>query len=535
MKRFFTTLSVLLTIVSFAFLSNASFGGERILVVGDSITGHSMNLPYGFAHEIRNALTDAGSDIEFVPLGGSGQTIFSWRNIIANSYENNQRLDINGIFVKDEFDKGADTLLVHLGMNDALQPSIKSDEAGFASWKAEYIKLVSDLRKRVPSVKRIILTPPTMLTEESYSFKNGMMDRFGEIVKEVAAENDCEFVDTRAEFKRFVESVRFLKPDFRFTLDFVHPNQYGHQVMSWSFLKGLGLKEIADKYYETKVDAEIRDFTSAGMTLSVYPQTQTAGFDVDQLTIKVVVDARAIPEANNVKAVEIKSCDALKVQDVQKAEQNGSFNITLTGSTSDLPANLTVKIGAVERTLLINAPYFVATGYVLNDGATFTTPENFPRDKAVTEVDKAVLAGKDPLKEKFASPIDGAQPLAWTMYFPTQFKTGADNPNAVDIAAIGPANAYDAAYVVRYVKSPKAQKATLKMNSEGFSTTAIQTVYLNGQEVYFDTLSPRHIKAKDQIEVELKEGLNILVSRVDHTFWQWATSFSFEDAEGLTF
>ena len=95
--------------------------------------------------------------------------------------------------------------------------------------------------------------------------------------------------------------------------------------------------------------------------------------------------------------------------------------------------------------------------------------------------------------------------------------------------------AFEGAYVVRYVRSPKAQKATLKLNSEGFSTTAIETIYLNGKEVYFDTLSPRHIKAEDSIEVELKEGLNILVSRVEHTYWQWATSFAFEGAEGLTF
>ena len=119
--------------ISLALYAATSFAGERILVVGDSITGHSMNLPYGYAHEIRNALKDAGSDMEFVPLGGSGQTIFSWRNIIKNSYENNFRLDIEGIMIKEEFDKGADAILVHLGMNDALQPSIKSDEEGFKS------------------------------------------------------------------------------------------------------------------------------------------------------------------------------------------------------------------------------------------------------------------------------------------------------------------------------------------------------------------------------------------------------------------
>ncbi len=531
MKKFLRTFIVASVLTTLAAFGGSVFSAERILVVGDSITGHSMNLPYGYAHEIRTALSDAGSDIEFVPLGGSGQTIFSWRGIIANSYENNFRLDIADIMVKDEFDKGADTILVHLGMNDALQPSIKSTEKGFESWKAEYVSLVNDLRKRVPTVKRIVLTPPTMLTEDAYSFKNIMMDRFDDIIKEVAEENDCEFVDTRAEFKRFVESVRYTKPDFRFTLDFVHPNQYGHQVMSWSFLKGLGLDDIAQKYYETKIDPEIRDFDSPGMTLSILDQTQTS-FDINKLNVNVFVTTRAIPEASSADNVNVTSCGNLSVSTIVTSEQEGAYTIQLTGATTDLPANLVVKIGDVERTLLINAPYFVATGFELADGATFSKPEDFPRDKAVTDIDAAVLAGKDPLKEAFT--VNG-NALPWTQYFPTQFKTGADNPNAVDIAAISPANAFDGSYVVRYVKSPKAQKATLKLNSEGFSTTAIETIYLNGKEVYFDTLSPRHIKAVDQIEVELQEGLNILVSRVDHTHWQWATSFSFEDAEGLTF
>ena len=46
--------------------SAVSFGAERIVVVGDSITGHSMNLPYGFTHEIRAALAAAGIEADVV-------------------------------------------------------------------------------------------------------------------------------------------------------------------------------------------------------------------------------------------------------------------------------------------------------------------------------------------------------------------------------------------------------------------------------------------------------------------------------------
>ena len=511
-----------------------ALSAERIVVVGDSITGHSMNLPYGFAREIRAALEEAGSDVEFVPLGGSGQTIFSWRTIIANSYENNQRLDIEGIFVKEEFDKGADTILVHLGMNDALQPSIKSNEEGFASWKNEYVALVSDLRKRVPGVKRVILTPPTMLTEEFDSFKNLMMDRFAAIIKEVAEENNCEFVDTRKEFQDFVRGARFVDPDIRFTLDFVHPNQLGHQVMSFSFLKGLGLDEIAQNYYETKVDPKIKDFNSPGLLLTPGSQTRLieGSFDIDALSICVDGITRGVQDVD-VETIKVDS-GSLKLEKIEKANAPCSFRLFLSGSSSNLPTTIKVKVGDLERSVLLNAPYFVATGYVLADGANYARPEDFPRDKAKTDVDAAIQAGKDPIKEIFSNPTSEEE-FAWNMYLPTQFKTGADNPNAVDVACLSPANAFEGAYVVRYVRSPMAQKATLKLNSEGFSTTAIETIYLNGKEIYFDCLSPRHKKAVDQVEVELKEGINILAARIDHTFWQWAASFSFEDAEGLTF
>ena len=510
---------------------SSTYSAERVLVVGDSITGHSMNLPYGFTHEIRNAFTESQKDVEFVPLGGSGQTIFSWRNIISNSYKNNQRLDIDGIFVKDEFDKGADVILVHLGMNDALQPSIKSTEEGYASWKSEYVALVSDIRARVPSVKKIVLTTPTMLTEDFDSFKNIMMDRLGSIINEVAQENDCEFVDTRQLFKDFVKSVRFSRPDFRFTLDFVHPNQFGHQVMSYSFLKGLGFNDVAQKYYDEKIDAQIKDFESPGFILSVSPQIGSS-FDIDSLRIELEGTVRGIQNLTE-KSIQIVSADGLKLQNVLISNQS-SFSISFSCSSADLPTSVAVKINDIERSILINAPYFVTTGYELNDGAQYSTPENFPRDKAVSVIDDLVLQGKDPLKETSRIATND-NTVVWNIYFPSQFKTGSTNPNAVDIASIAPANAFDGAYVVRFIRSKSEQGATLNLNSEGFSTTAIEKIYLNGEEIYFDCLSPRHKKSKDAVKIRLKEGLNILVTRVDHTFWQWATSLAVDDAEGISF
>lgn len=508
------------------------FGAERVLVVGDSITGHSMNLAYGFTHEVRKALEEAGSDMEFVPLGGSGQTIFSWRGIIANSYENRQRLDIPDIYVKDEFDKGADVLIVHLGMNDALRPSIKADSEGYAKWRDEYRALVSDLRKRVPGVSRIILTPPTLLTENPFAWKNEFMDMLGKIVEEVAKEENCEFYDLREDFKHGFLNARFQNPQFRITLDFVHPNEYGHQLMSWSFLKALGLTEIADAYAQKRVAPELKADDYAGAAFFVMDFPLLPGSPIDP-NAKPQTFVLIVGVLNNLTFDQIKVKDAGGLDLVESdigVRDEPFVNLLFMNNGWKLPCDVVLQVGENERTVRINAPYFVATGVPLEP---FARPEDFPKDKATTAIDKAALEGINPLKLQ-EEKTDGKPAFLWSQYYPTQDKTGADNPNAVDLADLPPANEFDVGYVVRYVTSPKAQKCVLKLNSEGFSTTAIETIYLNGQKIYDDILSPRHLKSKDEVEVELKEGLNVMTARVGHTSWQWGTSFDFQ-GEGLKY
>ena len=490
------------------------FAGERIVVIGDSITGHSMNLPYGFTHEFRAALAASGhSDVEFIPLGGSGQSIVTWQDILKNSYQNDQKLDIPDIFVKTELDKGADTVLVHLGMNDALKPSFVADQGGYAVWKSEYVKFIGMIKERIPS-KRLIITTPTMLTESPWAFKNEAMDRLSLLAHEAADETGVEFFDLRAEFKKYFENARMLDPATRFTLDFVHPNQLGHQVMTAAMLDVLGYADAAEKYRAEKMTPSLLDFDSPGMALFVVHNDNAK---------QVIVKGRLRGAAK--ETLVAAPPEGLTVEGID-AGDGDAFTIRLSGDSPALSADLTVTAGDLSRTVKINAPYYVTAGIPM---APYAKPEDFPRDKSVTQIDRDILAGKNPLETQ----IDG-RPVVWTVCRPTADETGAENPNAIDLANLSPASAFDAAYVVRQVFSPKAQSVALKLNSEGFSTTAINTIYLNGQEIYFGCLSPRHIKAKDELSVELKEGLNVLAARVDHTNWQWAMSFALE-GEGLTY
>jgi hypothetical protein len=87
---------------------------DRIVFVGDSITGQGWNNGEGFIHLIDNALRKANPDSTGVriPLGGSGQSVSSWQSVEKGSRDKSSFLDVKGFDVKVELDKPADVLII---------------------------------------------------------------------------------------------------------------------------------------------------------------------------------------------------------------------------------------------------------------------------------------------------------------------------------------------------------------------------------------------------------------------------------------
>ncbi len=78
--------------------------GDRILFVGDSITGLGVNFgPGGFINLIKEGLDAArpGSNVTVVPLGGSGQGVGSWMGVEKQSREKDTFLDVKNVNVKE--------------------------------------------------------------------------------------------------------------------------------------------------------------------------------------------------------------------------------------------------------------------------------------------------------------------------------------------------------------------------------------------------------------------------------------------------
>lgn len=487
---------------------------ERVLVVGDSITAQS-NQAWGYTPLIRKALSDAGvTNVEFVPLGWSGQTISGWIPVVKDSYTNeNLHGDVAQILFKQEFDKGADTVLIFLGMNDALCPRIVPTEEGFAQWKTDYCTLIDSLRARVPSFKRLLLCPPTMLTENPYSFKNQMMDRMAEIMKEAAQEKNAEILDLRGELRRFFLNARLQNNAFHVTPDCVHPQADGHKVMAWTILKAIGQNQAADLVY-AQLPEWLRDFNAPGISLFVLNSSEPGKMQF-----------RGFIRGAEKSALEVVCPEGWKLDGITNLPGD-EFEISLSGHNPALTSVLTIKAGEITRTIKMNAPFYVASGF---DGVPFQGGDSYKPEETRTEIDAQILAGKNPLETIFEG-----KPVEWLVYYPQADVTGYDLPNAIDFASVHNGQPFQTAYMVRKVSSPKAQKVLLKINALSFSTMAYPTIYVNGVQVYEDCVSPRHKTSHDQVEIELKEGENVLSARVGHFMWQWAVEFALE-GEGLEY
>ncbi len=502
MKRLLSALfSAMLLLPSAAF-------AERILVVGDSITGHSMNLRFGYTHQVRKALKEAGvNDVEFIPLGGSGQSVSSWRNVIRNSRDKNQKLDIAGIFVKEEFDKGSDTLIIFLGMNDALAPY--TDFSTLPRWKAEYQKLIDDLKARV-RFQKLILASPTMLTETPYSYKNRLMDEMAKLIRTLAKENGAEYLDTRETFQTYHEAMRKQNPKQNFMLDYVHPNELGHNCLTLSFLKAIGRKNVTDHYLRETMPGSMKVLKKPGMSLALQNSSVPGEFTI-----------RGSLSGGDFKALNARLPEGLKLRKIEGTPAD--FTLTIAGEVRQLRNTVTVTAGPVKQTLVLNAPFLISTGY---DGGRWFKPAEFRKEKAETRIDLDAKAGNDVTQ----SIVQGKK-TQWLVYYPSADVTGGDDPNAVDFASVTNGRPFESGYLVRYIHAPEATKGVLSVGSKTFAGQEQVTVYLNGKEVYSDVVTAKKGKC-DTVPVELKKGWNTLIARVCRVTWQWAASVGIRNADG---
>jgi lysophospholipase L1-like esterase len=207
--------------------------GSTMVMIGDSITEWGRERPLG---EKPDDLLGNGY-VQFVAwliaAAYPGHRLRIWNTGIGG----NTIRDLDARWTRHVQDLHPDWLSILIGINDVwgqfdlrLPPvrQITIDEyAG---------TLERRIRETRPGLKGLILMTPYLVEADRNVPMRATMDRYGDVVRELAPKYQAVLVDTQAAFDRALKEAR---PE-ELADDRVHVNAVGHMILARAFLKAVG-------------------------------------------------------------------------------------------------------------------------------------------------------------------------------------------------------------------------------------------------------------------------------------------------------
>jgi len=490
---------------------------DRIVFVGDSITGLGERNDDGFVRMMRTALKQIhGTEPAMITLGSSGQGVGSWMNIEKDSREQLFTLDVPGVDVKATLDGGADVVVIMLGMNDILNPNIDSDEEGLDTWIASYGTLIDILRQRTKA-RVIALASVTMATEDPESPKNVFMEQMNRRLAALAREKNCVYLPTAEEDWKVLRKGRQIKPDFHVTYDFVHPTAAGHLGIAIGMLKGLGETAAADWLTRESLATLFKKTMGDQRSISceIVPVRgaldTTPAFKIRYTCVDP--NPSAVPPNS---PVTLTAPPGWKVTPPTITGGTGEFLVT--GPADRLENILIVTspfLGEQETKVTLPPGWRVGTAFV----SWWKRADFDPKAARVLAIDEAIEQGKD-----FTAPIEIAgKRLTWSRYFPTVNYAGLASPGSVDFFGVICQKAWEGGYAARWIHSDRERPVKLAVSTQCFTADIYVTVWLNGKREYAG-LQERGRNEKPTVETQLAKGWNVLVFKSLHGAWLWQNS-----------
>ena len=204
----------------------------KLVMIGDSITDCGRKLPIG----------EGSTGAE-----GFGYVCFV-SALLKNFYKDNDNRVINmGISgdrvreLKDRWDRDVlelkpDYLSIMIGINDIWRQFEHPLRVEDHVYIDEYRNTLEELiEKTLPSLKKLILITPFFIESNKNDLMRIEVDKYGQVVKELANKYDAIFVDTQKAFDELLEN----NYSAVFALDRVHPNPTGHMAIARAFLNAI--------------------------------------------------------------------------------------------------------------------------------------------------------------------------------------------------------------------------------------------------------------------------------------------------------
>jgi lysophospholipase L1-like esterase len=206
---------------------------SRLVMIGDSITDCGRARPIG--ERRGEGLGDGYVALVDALLGATHPE----KNIrISNTgISGNTVRDLTARWQTDVLDLRPDWLSIMIGTNDVWRqfdnPAYPSTHVYPQEYEAKLTELVKTTR---PKVEGLVLMTPFYIQPDAADAMRAMMDRYGTIVKRIAAANNAIFVDTQAEYNRAMQH----QDPLGLAADRVHPTMTGHMILALAFLKAVG-------------------------------------------------------------------------------------------------------------------------------------------------------------------------------------------------------------------------------------------------------------------------------------------------------
>ncbi len=526
MRRTATSLAAVMVLVGSAWAVASPADerlqdGDRIVFVGDSITGLGSNNPAGFVHLIEQTMrqTRPHNTMTFASLGGSGQSVGSWLNVEKTSRQTDFNLDVPNVGVKTTLDRGADVLLVMLGMNDILAPYVTGQPKELDAWADRYRKLMHTLRERVhPRI--IAIATITLATEDLAAPKNRVIAQLNERVVALARQERCLVLPTHETMRAFLEEGRRYRSDFHVTYDYVPPNTAGQVAIAVGMLKGLG-EQSASHVLMQKYGADLQrqalgKWSPLSCSVELEDGPLNAVVQTFQLRYRWIAGSE---HEQGSPRVSIVAPQGWEVTPPFRRAASGEF--TVKGQPNHLENVLTVEAteGRTMRRIrtAIPAPWLVGTGAI--NGSAWQGGRFDPASGRLP-IDASFSRGSG-LGEP-ASAVE-AKNLVWRRYFASVNYTGGPDPTSVDFWGGSFGRTFEVGYAARWIHSQRDRPVTLRLGSAAFAGNIGLTVWLNGRQLYAGTITGEPGK-KASVQSVLHHGENCLVFKCNHCSWLWQAS-----------
>ncbi len=205
---------------------------SKLVMIGDSITDANRAKPVG--EGLFEAIGQGYVSLVDALLGAVYPK-HQIRVVNVGTSGNNVR-DLATRWQTDVIDLKPDWLAIMIGINDVWRQFDIPRQKETHVYPEEYERVLDELvTKTKPLVKGLVLQTPFYIEPNKADAMRAQMDRYGQIVKKLAAKHGAIFVDMQAAFDEV------LKTYYPATLawDRVHPNKIGQMVLALAFLKSI--------------------------------------------------------------------------------------------------------------------------------------------------------------------------------------------------------------------------------------------------------------------------------------------------------